>query len=182
MATMTIDEALAHADAHAVPGQAMAVLAAEVRELRDLFECSIAAKTMLDIDLKCAKAELKCAREPVAWAWDYCGINVSYNKEKPSFLDETVLAWPLFLAPREDINVGMDVVWVPADDLKPELSEDVLVTILIDGIDTDWRAGFWDGQHWYTLDTEIDEPIQVNAGCNFFVTHWARVQPAEVVR
>lgn len=73
------------------------------------------------------------------------------------------------------------IKWISTDEAKPELSEDVIVTILIDGIDTDWRAGFWDGQHWYTLDTEIDEPIQVNAGCNFFVTHWARVTPAEVV-
>lgn len=70
--------------------------------------------------------------------------------------------------------------WISTDEAKPGLSDDVIVTILIDGTDTDWRAGFWDGQHWYTLDTEIDEPIQVNAGCNFVVTHWARVTPAEV--
>ncbi len=75
---------------------------------------------------------------------------------------------------------GPALRWISADEAKPGLSDDVIVTILIDGIDTDWRAGFWDGQHWYTLDTEIDEPIKVNAGCNFVVTHWSRIVPAEV--
>jgi len=68
--------------------------------------------------------------------------------------------------------------WISADEAKPGLSDDVIVTILIDGIDTDWKAGYWDGLQWYLLDTEHDEPIQVNAGCNFVVTHWARVVPA----
>lgn len=69
--------------------------------------------------------------------------------------------------------------WVPVAEGAPTLSDDVLVTLLIDGTDTDWKAGYWDGEHWYTLDTEHDEPIQVNAGCNFVVTHWAYVNPAE---
>lgn len=68
--------------------------------------------------------------------------------------------------------------WVPVEAFPPALAEDVLVTLLIDGTDTAWKAGYWDGEYWYTLDTEHDEPIQVNAGCNFVVTHWARVVPA----
>ena len=70
--------------------------------------------------------------------------------------------------------------WVPVADGLPELSEDVVVTLLIECDQTDWKAGFWDGQHWYILDTEHDEPIQVNEGCNFVVTHWTRVKPAGV--
>lgn len=68
--------------------------------------------------------------------------------------------------------------WISQDIQKPTLGEDVLVTILIDGIDEAWHAGFWNGVHWFVLDTEHDEAIEVNAGCNFVVTHWARVVTA----
>lgn len=78
-----------------------------------------------------------------------------------------------------DLLKGGFLPWRAVADGLPELSEDVAVTLLIDGEDTNWKAGYWDGQHWYTLDTEHDEPIQVNAGCNFVVTHWAFVNPAE---
>lgn len=68
--------------------------------------------------------------------------------------------------------------WIPVEAFPPDLGEDVLVTILIDGIDEAWHAGFWNGVSWFVLDTEHDEPIEVTAGCNFVVTHWTRVVTA----
>lgn len=68
--------------------------------------------------------------------------------------------------------------WVSVTEAFPEKSADVLVTILIDGIDEAWHAGFWNGVSWFVLDTEHDEPIEVTAWCNFVVTHWTRVVTA----
>lgn len=112
MAKMTVAEALAHADVHAVPGHAQSVLAAEVRRQQEVLALSFVCS------------------------------------------------------------------WWPVSTFLPDVGDDVLVTILIDGVDEAWHAGFWDGVSWYVLDTEHDEPIEVNAGCNFVVTHWTRVVTA----
>lgn len=189
MATMTIEAALAHADVHAVPGHAQSVLAAEVRRLR-------------------AENQKALLQEPFAYTWEYFGTHFTQDASRFSQM-ENVGPRCLYLLPFDpsallaeierlraaavdaedlahiqnkkitELAAMLRSTWYQADHILPDLSEDVLVTILTDGTDTDWRAGFWDGEYWHILDTEIDEPVQVNAGCNFVVTHWKRVNPAK---
>lgn len=80
-----------------------------------------------------------------------------------------------FFAQPASAEIG---AWIDAAAEKPPAHCDVLLTILTDGTDTEWATGFWGGVYWYILDYEHDEPIEVNAGCNFVVTHWALVKPA----
>lgn len=189
MATLTVEAALAHAKIHAVPGGAQAVLAAEVERLQ-------------------ADNQKAMLQEPFAYTWEYFGTHFTQDASRFSQM-ENVEPRCLYLLPFDPSALLADIdrlraaaveaedlahhqnkkitelaamlrsTWYQADRILPELSEDVLVTILTDGTDTDWRAGFWDGEYWYILDTEMDEPVQVNAGCNFVVTHWKRVNPAE---
>lgn len=172
MATMTIEAALAHADVHAVPGHAQSLLAAEVRRLRGELH------SVLESNAELVANNLQLISE-------ITGPD-GYETWRDAALDERMKRqaaegerdrYKHLLFERSESSGG----WVPVAEgfPDPDLSKDVLVTILIDGEDTGWKAGYWDGEYWYTLDTEHDEPIQVNAGCNFVVTHWAFVNPAE---
>lgn len=170
MAVLTIDEALAHADVHAVPGHAQSLLAAEVRRLSGQLDESFIRETNLSAENLRLIAEITGPDGFETWR----DAAVAERVRRKAAEDERDRYKHLLFA-RSESSSG----WVGVADGLPEKSEDVLVTILIDGIDADWKAGFWDGEYWYTRDTEHDEPVEVNDGCNFVVTHWARVNPAE---
>lgn len=158
MATMTIEAALAFARIHAVPGGAQAVLAAEVERLTAIFELIRKANP----DHHIAQVN----KGPTG------GISLKGPDGTPFDVSNWIGA-KLRLCHHPMSLIGC---WVPVEAFPPELGEDVLVTILIDGVDEAWHAGFWNGVSWFVLDTEHDEAIEVTAGCNFVVTHWSRVQ------
>lgn len=160
MTTMTVNEALAHARIHAVPGGAQAVLAAEVERL------TAALDLIQKANPDCHIAQI--IKGPTG------GISLKGPDGSPFDVSNWIGA-KLRLCHHPMSFLGC---WVPVEAFPPDLGEDVLVTILIDGIDEAWHAGFWNGVHWFVLDTEHDDAIEVNAGCNFVVTHWARVVTA----